>query len=138
MILFNLPVILKITTNLVSSIFAFPSETINLKLHYLYRKPTFTGLGMNFKSFVPRSFKINLISCLVLRAFEICSEKLSFERELEHPKSFFLSNNFPCKFVENSLIRTLRSTYNCNPPPPSHSYCAEKRCVHLFALFSKL
>ena len=71
---------------------------------------------MNFKSFVPRSFKINLISCLVLRAFKICSEKLSFERELDYLKSFFLSNNFPCKFVENSLIRTLRSIYNCKPP----------------------
>ena len=71
---------------------------------------------MNFKSFVPRSFKINLISCLVLRAFKICSEKLSFERKLEYLKSFFLSNNFPCKFVENSLIRTLRSIYNCKPP----------------------
>ena len=71
---------------------------------------------MNFKSFVPRSFKINLICCLVLRAFKICSEKLSFERELEYLKSFFLSNNFPCKFVENSLIRTLWSIYNCKPP----------------------
>ena len=28
----------------------------------VYRQPTFIGLGMNFKSFVPRSFKINLIS----------------------------------------------------------------------------
>ena len=31
----------------------------------VYRKPTFTGLGLRFDSFTPRSFKINRISCLI-------------------------------------------------------------------------
>ena len=32
----------------------------------VYKKSTFTGLGMKFTSFVPRGFKINLISCLII------------------------------------------------------------------------
>ena len=39
----------------------------------VYRKPTFTGLGLCFDSFTPRSFKINLISCLIHRGYKISS-----------------------------------------------------------------
>ena len=39
----------------------------------VYRKPTWTGLYINFRSFVPRTYKVNLIKCLANRASKICS-----------------------------------------------------------------
>ena len=39
----------------------------------VYRKPTFSGLYMNWESFYPRSRKTNLVKTLVHRAVRICS-----------------------------------------------------------------
>ena len=55
----------------------------------VYRKPAFTGLTMNFNSFIPKHFKYNLISCLIFRAFKICSSEMSFDRDLKFLRSLF-------------------------------------------------
>ena len=34
----------------------------------IYRKPTFTGLGMNYRSFTPKLFKLNVVKTLINRA----------------------------------------------------------------------
>ena len=39
----------------------------------VYRKPTFTGLGMKFTSCLPSFYKVNLIKTLVHRAYAISS-----------------------------------------------------------------
>lgn len=78
----------------------------------LYRKDTFTNLGMKFNSFIPHSFKSNLISGLITRAFKICSTETSFNSELYFLKSYFLKNNFPAKFINDSFKKTLQSFYN--------------------------
>ena len=39
----------------------------------VYRKSTYTGLGLNFHSFVPMLFKTNSIKTLLHRAYNICS-----------------------------------------------------------------
>ena len=53
------------------------SLTINRKNNSfctsVYRKPTFTALGLRFDSFAPKSYKYNLISCLIHRAYKISS-----------------------------------------------------------------
>ena len=38
-----------------------------------YRKSTYTGLLLNFKSFTSFSYKISLIKCLIDRLFKICN-----------------------------------------------------------------
>ena len=48
----------------------------------VYRKPTFTGLGLRYGSFVPKSYKINLISCLIHRDYEISSNWTNFQKIL--------------------------------------------------------
>ena len=48
----------------------------------VYRKRTFTGLGLRYDSFVPKSYKINLISCLIHRADEISSNWTNFQRDI--------------------------------------------------------
>ena len=73
----------------------------------VYRKDTFTGLGMRFDSFIPNSFKSNVISCLIIRAFRICSTELLFSQELEFLKSFFQSNKFPFHFINKFFKKTI-------------------------------
>ena len=46
-----------------------------------YFKPTNTNLYMPWDSFLPHSNKINLIKCLLLRAFKIFSNSPQFIRE---------------------------------------------------------
>jgi hypothetical protein len=81
-------------------------------LSTVYRKDTFTGLGMKYNSFTPKSYKINLIKCLVYRAFKLCSTSAFFENELQFLKKYFVSNNYPMKTVQNVIRNSLEQIYN--------------------------
>ena len=39
----------------------------------VYRKPTFSGVFTNFGSFIPKSYKYNLLFTLLHKAFKLCS-----------------------------------------------------------------
>ena len=54
----------------------------------VYRKPTVTCLGLRY-DFVPKSYKINLISCLIHRAYEISSNWTNFQRDIVYLRQFF-------------------------------------------------
>ena len=54
----------------------------------IYRKPTFVGQYIPWQSFCPTSQKTNLISCLVFRAYKICS-KVKLSEEINNIKSIF-------------------------------------------------
>ena len=84
-----------------------------------YRKPTFTGLGTSFESFIPLIFKLNSISTLINRAFITCSDWFSLHEELEFLTKYFLQNKYPIqiiqkiinKFLNNKIIQVpVRST----------------------------
>ena len=66
----------------------------------VYHKPTFTGLFMNFKSFVPQSYKFNLIKTLLDRVFKINNSWVGFDLDLEGLKDCLLRNNFPEKIID--------------------------------------
>ena len=46
----------------------------------VYRKPTFTGLFTNFRSFIPFQYKRSLVSSLIHRFFSLCSNYENFDR----------------------------------------------------------
>ena len=71
----------------------------------------FSGLGMNFSSFIPNSYERNLITCLVTRAFRICSHSTTFDIELEFLRDFFLKNGFPINFINKTFRCTLEKIY---------------------------
>ena len=77
-----------------------------------YRNAVFSGLGMNFSSFIPKSYKRNLITCLVTRAFRICSHSTTFDIELEFLRHFFLKNGFPINFTNKMFRCTLEKFTN--------------------------
>ena len=70
----------------------------------LYRKPTFTGLGLKFQSSVSNGYKCNLIGSLVERAFRICSSIVSFSTEVEKLRKYFFQNGYPIKLI-NELLK---------------------------------
>ena len=69
----------------------------------IYRKPTFTGLTTKFSSFIPIQYRRNLISTLVTRAFNICSDYFSLHSEFKFLRQILYSNGF-CKYFIDSYI----------------------------------
>ena len=60
----------------------------------VYRKGTFTGLGLNWFSYCPEVYKLNSVKTLLSRAYDICSSYLVFHEEVEFLKKYFLQNNY--------------------------------------------
>jgi len=88
----------------------------------VYRKPTFTGLGMNYLSFTPLKYKINSITTLINRAFNICSTWIQFDDEIKFLVNYFNSNGFP----DNIFYKTLRSFLDNKLSPPTKILTAHK------------
>ena len=55
----------------------------------VYRKPTFSGVLTNFESFLPISYKYNLVSTLLHRGFMICSSYRTLHLEILKLKQIF-------------------------------------------------
>ena len=56
----------------------------------VYRKPTFSVLGISYFSFCASRFKINAIETLLCRAYIISANYQLLHRELEFLKQFFI------------------------------------------------
>tara|TARA_Y100000310_G_scaffold202746_1_gene202988 strand:- start:291 stop:1547 length:1257 start_codon:yes stop_codon:yes gene_type:complete len=69
----------------------------------LYRKPTFSGLYSNFKSFMPDSYKKGLIYTLLHRAFVLCCNWDKFHVEVCFLKKIFRKNLFPEYFIDRCV-----------------------------------
>ena len=70
-----------------------------------YRKSTYTGLVLNFKSFTSFSYKLRLIKCLIDRSFKICNNWISFHNDIENIKSKLLKNAYPPFFITKIIIK---------------------------------
>ena len=53
-------------------------------------KPTFTGLGMKYNSAISKNYKLNLIDCLIDRAYKINSTVSNFCIDLQRLRNSFL------------------------------------------------
>ena len=70
----------------------------------VYRKPTFTGMCLQWDSHCPVKYKVGLVRCLVNRALRICSDgKLN---ELEFLKELLLRNSYPIGIVNKFVSRS--------------------------------
>ena len=61
----------------------------------VYRKLTFSGVFTNFGSFIPKSYKYNLLFTLLHRAFKLCSNFERFHQEIDKLKTIFENNGYP-------------------------------------------
>jgi hypothetical protein len=68
----------------------------------VYRKATWSGLYLNYNSFVPMKYKIGLLRTLSFRASKICSPECLAE-EMAFLRTTLLRNNFPPIFIDKHL-----------------------------------
>ena len=75
----------------------------------VYRKKTYTGLGLNWFSYCPDIYKLNSIKTLLNRAYSICSNYVVFHEEVEVLKDYFQKNNYKLDtfydILKNFLLR---------------------------------
>ena len=69
----------------------------------IYRKPTFSGVLTNFESFLPTSYKYNLVSTLLHRGFMISSSYRTLHFEIQKLKQIIRSNGYPQNFVDRYI-----------------------------------
>ena len=61
----------------------------------LYRKKTFSGVNMNYNSFLPLKYKKGLIRTPLFRAFNICADYNTFHNEVQYLKLIWQKNSVP-------------------------------------------
>ena len=66
---------------------------------------------MKFASYLPRTYKKNLILTLLNRAYEICSNFELLHTEIEFLKLFFLKNEFTSKFIDPLIRKFINIKY---------------------------
>ena len=69
----------------------------------VYRKLTFSGVFTNFGSFIPKSYKYNLLFTLLHRAFKLCSNFELFHQEIDKLKTNF-ENNLDKVFIKKKVV----------------------------------
>ena len=77
----------------------------------IYRKATYTGLLTKWQSFVPKSYKVSVVSTMVYRAIKICSSFKPMHDEFEFIKNISVKNGYPKKFIESQIKKTLDRYY---------------------------
>ena len=69
----------------------------------VYCKPTFSGVCSHFHSFIPRGYKFNLLSTLILCCYSICCSMELFLKEVMQLKQIFEKNGYGNKFFDRFL-----------------------------------
>ena len=69
----------------------------------VYRKRNFSGVYTNFKSFIPKTYKIGLIKSLLSPCFSLCSDFIKFHHEIDQLKSILYKNSYPRDLVDKCI-----------------------------------
>ena len=77
----------------------------------VYCKPTFSGVFTNFGSFIPTSYKYNLLFTLLHRAFKLCSNSERFHQEIDKLKTIFENKGYPKSFVDFCIKKYLDKVF---------------------------
>lgn len=80
----------------------------------IYRKSTFTGLFMNFTSFLPDSYKLGLITTLIDRVYKICHDRMTFNFEIRKVKEYLCKNTFPPHLIDKQIKKYLKKVSSSN------------------------
>ena len=80
---------------------AFPFSDVQININQntletrVWRKPTHTGVLLNFNAVCPEQRKTSLIQCLLKRAKTICSTGNIFWTEVKNLRHMFHANGYP-------------------------------------------
>ena len=95
----------------------------------MYRKPTFTGVYLNWTSLTAIRYKLGLIRCLAERIWRICSVEAERMKEIERLKQILYKNDYPVDVVERTINKFLER--KASPPPPPEQDIRTKRFLKL-------
>ena len=98
----------------------------------IFRKKTFTGLGQNFFSNCPISFKVNACKTLLFRAFSLSSNWKMFHNEINFLKSYFNNNSYPAHIFENVIRKFLDQIFR----PKINTYNVPKKQMYVSLPFT--
>ena len=74
----------------------------------LYRKPTFTGVYLNWTSLTARKYKIGLIKCLLDRISKTCTKPEDKTKEIDTLKTILAKNDYPSEVIEGEIAKYLK------------------------------
>jgi len=77
----------------------------------IFRKKTFTGLGLNYFSNIFYDYMKSIIHTLLNRAFVICSDYYNLHREIDFLRKYFEDNFYPRKLFDLVLKKFLDSKF---------------------------
>ena len=77
----------------------------------VYRKPSHTGLGLSFFSFIPLSIKKAVLDSAIYRAYNISSTFKLFDVELNFLRGFFKENGYPKALIETAISKFLNKQF---------------------------
>ena len=77
----------------------------------VYRKPTYTGLLLNFQAVCPITWKKGLMNTLINRAYNVCSNWHLFHEEMCKLRNIAISNGYPLNFVNKCIEKFLNKCY---------------------------
>ena len=93
------------------------SNTLTTKV---YRKPTYTGLTLNFRAICPMQWKISVLSTLINRAYIVCSSWQTFHDEIGKLTKIFQNNGYPLYFIQKVVKQYLDKRF-CAPKEKDES-----------------
>ena len=73
----------------------------------IYRKKTVSGVYTNFNSFIPETYKTDLIKSLLFRCFNLCLHFVKFHHEINILKSILYINSYSRGFVDKCIKQFL-------------------------------
>ena len=91
---------------------SIPSTEDGMFTSQVYRKPTFTGLLLNFAALCPLKWKFGLIYCLLHRAYNISSNWSVFTKEVSFLEKIFVNNAYPSQFFATCVNRFLTKKFD--------------------------
>ena len=68
-----------------------------------YQKPTNTGLCINWQSFVPFRYKLNLVKTLLHRAYSICNSYSLIHEDFQGKSSILKRNGYPLRYIDKQI-----------------------------------
>ena len=69
----------------------------------VYRKPTNTGVQMNFNSMAPRKWKRSLVNYMLLRAYRLSSNYNFFQSETVKIREILIKNSYPSHLIDEMI-----------------------------------
>jgi hypothetical protein len=88
-----------------------PNDDSNVCSTSIYRKPTNTGVLLNFSAICPPQWKNAIMNCFISRAHLVSSSWTIFHEEICKLSNIFCSNGYPKHLFDNCVNRFLSKKF---------------------------